>query len=322
MKTVGSVLAEARLSKNITLSEAERATKIRSEILQKIESDNFETLPGSTYIKGFIKNYGDFLGLDSANLLALFRRQFDEKKVSPLVLLPDLTPKQSPKLTLTPGRALGLGVAVLVLGFMGYLLAQYNSFAAAPGLQVTEPKENLRVNNGTVEVVGRTDRDATLKINGQQVQLTESGAFSVSVTLPDGVNDLTFSAVNKLGKITTVKRSVTVESIQAAQPLGPASTASSSAKPAVAASATASSQVSGIEVTLKIGPSAAWVSVSAGATNFEGILGAGVTKVFKASDSVTVKTGNAGSTEVLVGGVSQGKMGSDNQVISKTFTKN
>lgn len=324
MKTVGSVLAEERIRKNITLSEAERATKIRAETLQSIEADNFETLPGSTYIKGFIKNYGEFLGLDSANLLALFRRQFDEKKVSPLALLPDLTPKESPKLTLTPGRALGLGIAVLALGFMGYLLAQYNSFASAPGLQVSEPKENLRVNNGTVEVVGRTDRDATLKINGQQVQLTESGAFSVSVTLPDGVNDLTFSAVNKLGRVTTVKRSVTVESTQAAQPLGP-TVATSSAQPVVAAAATTSATpASGIHVTIKIGPNAAYIkaTVDNQPVSLERIFYPGTTQTFTAQNMITIKTGNAGSTEILVNGVSQGNLGEEAQVVTKTFTKN
>src|SRR5581483_74819 len=145
MKTVGQVLAAARTSKNITLAEAERATKIRIETLQALEADSFAGLSGPTYIKGFIKNYGDFLGLETGNLLALFRRQFDERKAAPLQILPDLSPKESPRLTLTPGRALGVGVTILVLGFMGYLLAQYNSFAAAPQLQIASPDDNLRV---------------------------------------------------------------------------------------------------------------------------------------------------------------------------------
>lgn len=322
MKTVGQVLAEARAAKNITLSEAERATRIRAEVLQALEADNFTGLSGPTYIKGFIKNYGDYLGLDSSGLMALFRRQFDEKKAVPLQFLPDLSPKESPKLTLTPGRALGLGVSVLVLAFLGYLLAQYNSFASAPQLVVSSPSDNLKVNNGTVEVVGRTDRDATLKINGQQVQLTESGAFSVSVTLPDGINDLTFSAINKLGKVTTVKKSVTVQTALAVAPLGPSVGGPSLPTPAVAAAATTSAQpVSGFEVTLKIGPNAAWVQVSSDGTSFEGILGAGVSKTFRAQTKITVVTGNAGSTEAILNGVSQGKLGAESEVVTKIYNR-
>lgn len=325
MKTVGQVLAEARASKGITYVEAERSTKIRASILEAIEADDFSSLQGPTYIRGFIKNYGDYLGLDSEHLLAIFRRQYDSRQPLTGSILPDLSPKETPKLVLTPGRALGMGVSILVLGFVGYLLAQYQSFAAAPVLQVNSPNDNLRVNNGTVEVVGRTDRDATLKINGQQVQLTESGAFSVSVTLPDGVNDLTFSSVNKLGRVTTLTRTVTVETAQAKEPLGPLAVggpvASPSADPVVAAAATSPAQVTRVEVTLKIGPAAAWVRVQSDATSFEGILAAGVTKTFKAQDEITVKTGNAGSTEVIVDGVSQGKMGSDAEVITKTFSR-
>lgn len=318
MKTVGQALFEARSGKGITLAEAERATKIRAEILESLEANDFESLPGTTYIKGFIKNYGDFLGLDSYQLLALFRRQFSEAPPTRSSFIPNLTPLESPKLRLTPSRALGLGVSILVLGFLGYLLAQYQSFAAAPLLVVTQPSDHLKVNNGTVEVVGRTDRDAKLRINGQEVQLTESGAFSVSVTLPDGVNDLAFSAVNKLGRVTTITRQVSVETSVAASPLGPTSPNASPPPPAVAA--TSSAKPLGVEVTLKIGPNAAWIRVQADATTLEKLFLAGTSQTFTAQNQIVVRTGNAGSTEVILNGASQGKMGEEAQVATKTYT--
>lgn len=325
MKTVGQILAEARTAKGITFAEAERATKIRPEILQALEEDNFSTIPGPTYIKGFIKNYGEYLGLDMDHLQAILRRQYDPASPRSGLFLPDFSPKRSPRFMVTPGRAMGLGVSILVLGFLGYLVGQYQSFAAAPLIALSEPSDNLRVSNGTVQVTGRTDRDAKLRINGQEVSLTESGAFSVSVTLPDGTTELTLSSENKLGKLTTMQRTVTVETAKATEPLGPAAggspilnpVASSSAKPAVAAAAT----VSLLEITLKIGPQASWVRVESDATSFEGMLLAGVSKTFKAQDKITVRSGNAGSTEVIVGGVSQGKMGELSQVVTKTYTR-
>lgn len=325
MKTVGQILAEARASKGITFAEAERATKIRPEILQALEEDNFSTLPGPTYIKGFIKNYGEYLGLNMEHLQAILRRQYDSSAPRSGTFLPDFSPKKSPRFMVTPGRAMGLGVSILVLGFMGYLLAQYQSFAAAPLISLSEPSDNLRVTSGTVQVTGRTDRDAKLRINGQEVSLTESGAFSVSVTLPDGTTELTLSAENKLGKLTTMQRTVTVETAKSSEPLGPVASGgpitspatSSSAKPAVAAATTTNL----LEVTLKIGPQAAWIRVESDATSFEGILGAGVSKTFKAQDKITVRSGNAGSTEVIVGGVSQGKMGELSRVVTKTYTR-
>lgn len=327
MKTVGQALRHQRNKLNVTLADAERATKIRAETLAALEADDFAKLPSPTYIKGFIRNYGEYLGLDSTNLLALYRRQYDEGKTPATKILPDLKPKDSPKVILTPRRLLIVGLSVLVFSFLGYLFFQYQSFAAAPALQVDSPNDNLRVNNGTVEVVGRTDPDANLSINGQQVDLTSSGAFSVSVTLPDGTTDLTITATNKLGRVTTAKRTITVATVLANQPLGP--TATAPAAPTVAAASTSATpitppplaQASPLQVDLKIGPSAAWVSVNSDGTTFQGILGAGVTKTFKANSKITVQTGNGGSTDVVLNGVDQGKMGNDLQVVTKEYDK-
>jgi cytoskeletal protein RodZ len=327
MKTVGQALRYQRNKLNLTLAEAEKATKIRAETLSALEGDDFAKLPSSTYIKGFIRNYGEYLGLDSGTLLALYRRQYDEGKTPTNKILPDLKPKDSPKAILTPKRLLVVGLSVLVLGFLGYLFAQYQSFAAAPALQVDSPNDNLRVNNGIVEVVGRTDPDASLSINGQQVDLTTSGAFSVSVTLPDGTTDLTITASNKLGRVTTAKRTITVATVINSQPVGPIATSPSS--PAVAAASASSNPIthqsqappSPLQVDLRIGPSAAWVSVNSDGATFQGILGAGVLKSFKANTKIVVQTGNGGSTDVILNGVDQGKIGNDLQVVTKEYDK-
>lgn len=318
MKTVGEILAEARLSKGITLSEAERNTKIRVETIQALEENNFAILPSSVYIRGFIKNYADYLGLDPERTLAIFRRQFEEKP-SGDPIIPDLSPKESPKLTLTPSRVLGLGVSILVLGFLGYLLAQYQSFAAAPLIDISSPKDGLQVNNGTIEVSGRTDPDASLRINGQSVQLTESGAFSVSVTLPDGTTQLTFSATNKLGRVTTVNRIVNVAVARASEPIGPAA-ATASAQPAVAA-ATAATTVSGVTLTINIGPNPSYIEVTIDnqPVSLARIFYPGTSQTFKAQSVVKLKAGNAGSTDVIVNGKDLGKLGNEAQVVTKTY---
>jgi len=329
MKTVGQALAEARLGKNITLAEAERETKIRSELLRALERDDFSGLPSSTYIKGFITLYGEFLGLESDNLLALFRRQHDEKDDAPLQLLPDLSSKGTPKWTITPGRAFGFGIAILVLGFLGYLLAQYQSFAAAPGIEIQSPGDMTKVNNGTIQVVGRTDRDATLKINGQLVELTPSGAFSVSVTLPDGTDVLTFSATNKLGRITTVSRTVTVQTAHSTTALGP-STASSSALPVVAGVATSSASLvpqqptfsKSLNLIIKnSGSDFVHIKVSADGTSYDGYIGGGGTsQAFSSNTQIVLQTSNAGSTDVSVNGIDEGVLGNSGQNMTKTYT--
>src|SRR3989337_1198446 len=98
MKKVGQFLKEARERKNISLENAQRATKIRRKILAKLEASDWDNLPSPTFVKGLLKNYGQFLGLDTRNLLAFFRGEYDEPKTQKTAVV---TLKR-PKLRFTP----------------------------------------------------------------------------------------------------------------------------------------------------------------------------------------------------------------------------
>ena len=64
MFEIGSSLKEARLRQGVDLNEAEAATKVRAKYLRALEDERFEILPAQTYVKGFIRAYADYLGLD------------------------------------------------------------------------------------------------------------------------------------------------------------------------------------------------------------------------------------------------------------------
>jgi cytoskeleton protein RodZ len=61
---IGTSLREARLRQGLDLLDAETATKIRSKYLQALEEEQFDVLPAPTYVKGFLRNYAEYLGLD------------------------------------------------------------------------------------------------------------------------------------------------------------------------------------------------------------------------------------------------------------------
>jgi cytoskeleton protein RodZ len=61
---IGSSLREARIRQGYDLPEAEVGTKIRSKYLDALEEERFDVLPAPTYVKGFLRSYADFLGLD------------------------------------------------------------------------------------------------------------------------------------------------------------------------------------------------------------------------------------------------------------------
>ena len=67
---IGSTLRNAREAKSISLAEAATATRIREGFLEALENNEFHRLPGDLYLRGFLRNYATFLGLDAATLLA------------------------------------------------------------------------------------------------------------------------------------------------------------------------------------------------------------------------------------------------------------
>lgn len=75
MQTIGEKIEEARKRKGISLSEASEATKIRSDFLQNIETNNYDYDLPEIYKRGFIKNYARFLKLNPDKILAQYQEQ-------------------------------------------------------------------------------------------------------------------------------------------------------------------------------------------------------------------------------------------------------
>jgi cytoskeleton protein RodZ len=61
---IGNSLREARVRQHLDFPEIEQATKIRGKYLRALEDEHFDALPGQTYVKGFLRTYADYLGLE------------------------------------------------------------------------------------------------------------------------------------------------------------------------------------------------------------------------------------------------------------------
>jgi cytoskeletal protein RodZ len=66
---VGAALRAAREQRGLTLAQAEEGTKIRQRFLQALEDNDYTLLGGDIYVRGFLKNYASFLGLNANELL-------------------------------------------------------------------------------------------------------------------------------------------------------------------------------------------------------------------------------------------------------------
>jgi hypothetical protein len=85
---IGNSLREARLRQGLDFPEIEQATKIRGKYLRALEEEQFEVLPAQTYVKGFLRSYADYLGLDGQLYVDEFnsryvRGEFEEEEEQP-----------------------------------------------------------------------------------------------------------------------------------------------------------------------------------------------------------------------------------------------
>lgn len=83
MSSVGETLRRERLRRELSLEQISRETKISARLLEAIEKDQFDLLPGGVFAKSFVRQYARFLRLDEDELAAEV-----EKVVNPVVDLP------------------------------------------------------------------------------------------------------------------------------------------------------------------------------------------------------------------------------------------
>jgi hypothetical protein len=106
MMDIGSQLRAAREAQSLTLDQAFKGTRIKVSFLEAIEANQFDVLPGPVQARGFVRSYGNFLGLDGEHLAStLDADKTGASDVRPLTTAPAAKPivTQAPtKSVLTP----------------------------------------------------------------------------------------------------------------------------------------------------------------------------------------------------------------------------
>lgn len=207
MKTTGQVLQEARLAKKLELDDVSKNTKIRINFLHQLEADDFSRLPNATVAKGFIRNYAQYLSLNPEQILAIFRRDFIENEQGQIVPRGIVDPVGRSSLWTPKSTIIALVFLVFTL-FGSYLGYQFWLLKGPPSLSIISPEDKTTTGSSTVEVVGRTDPEATISVNSQLVTLDRGGEFFVRIPLQVGANNIVIEARGKSGKTSSVTRSV------------------------------------------------------------------------------------------------------------------
>jgi cytoskeleton protein RodZ len=122
MPEIGQTLRETRMRNRIDITEVEAGTKIRAKYLRALENEEWDLLPGPTFVKTFLRSYADYLGLDSRQLVEEYKQRFERPATMELTPFAPrgggrghLRERRRSRALLGPGLAV-LVVLLLVLG--------------------------------------------------------------------------------------------------------------------------------------------------------------------------------------------------------------
>ena len=140
VQTLGELLQQAREARGLTIDEASARTRISSGMLRHLESDRFGEFSADAYVKGFLRNYGNFLGLDVGLLLRRYEAisgRLVERE--PDLLEVETTPRRPTRRA--SSRSWTIIAAVAALGVLLWLF--WNHGAARVGLRPTPGLEQI-----------------------------------------------------------------------------------------------------------------------------------------------------------------------------------
>ena len=130
MGQLGELLKEARQSKGVSLEKVEEELRIRTKYLQALEEEDFSIMPSEVYIKGFLRNYAIYLGLDAEEVRALYKGVGVEKGRKPEFVArasqiagKETEPRSFPMdMSLTQPRLLAFPLLVIALAVLASVL--------------------------------------------------------------------------------------------------------------------------------------------------------------------------------------------------------
>lgn len=208
MQTAGDLLKNARLEKKLTFTQVSELTKIPKKTLKALEKNQFDKLPPSTYIKGFIKNYAKIVNLDVQKTIAVFKRDYHRQKQKK-ILPPGLSqPLNSPWQPSSRTRTL-ISLALVVFFLLSYLAVALFKLYQPPKLEIFQPEKGQTITS-PVLIKGKTDHDATLTLNGKTVNLESDGSFITVYNGPPGTAELKLQATSRRHKTTNLTRHVII----------------------------------------------------------------------------------------------------------------
>ncbi|MCI1290076.1 MAG: DUF4115 domain-containing protein [Lactobacillus sp.] len=184
MADIGEKLSEARKAKGMSISDVEKITKIQSRYLTAIEENDYDKLPGDFYVRAFIRQYANVVGLDGKKLLESYKQEVPEAK--PDEYVEDSIDNQTEKVKQTTQNKKGMWQAYLpkalgIIGAVVVIMLIYLVFSHFFGGSQQEAEN--KSNNVTVSQTAPKKKKKTTtvkKTSSVKIEKVSAGVYRVT----------------------------------------------------------------------------------------------------------------------------------------------
>ena len=223
IKSIGEILREKREFLTIPKAQINRDIQICEEYLEYLENNQFEKLPGSFYVKSFLKRYSKYLGLNTEHILASYRRDFEissiDDRLSKKVNIVKnkkanlITFLQIKKIISSKYLLLFIGISVLLTSLVFYINSLISGAFKPPMLKIYSPIEIssgyegvFEVSRDLVDIKGKVDPNTSLFFNEKIVTTDIDQSFILKNILvtSEGTN-INLVAESPLGTKSQIK---------------------------------------------------------------------------------------------------------------------
>ncbi len=190
---IAKLLVTARRGKRLSLVKVSEDTNISLNLLKDLERGSPTGLP-TAYEQGILRSYSEYLGLAISPRRTNTRQDRHRFNKLSFFTVSDL------------GLRTFFSLLLVMLG--GYLVWQTLQLVLPPRLSLISPLTDTVSSNRKYEIKGHSRPDVQIYINSDQVFVDDDGSFVYPVLLHQGLNSFEVTALNSLGRKTTLTRAV------------------------------------------------------------------------------------------------------------------
>ena len=327
MTAIGETLRRERLRRNLDLETVSRELKISPKLLDAIESEKFDRLPGGVFAKAFVRQYAHYLGLDEEEMAAEVQRILQPALETtrapegrPAALEPIPLPKVEEWQSLGDRRQWGStlpALALVVVVMMGcagvYSWWQRSRHSSATPVAAAPPQQ-------TPAVAAVQPAAQQAEPNAQPAAPSSVQASPVAQPSNPAPQDGTGSAPPAATAQTQTPVASKPPAVASNQPVTPAQPPVAAKQALPADAAQPSNPNAAVRVEL-LASEPVWVLVrSDGKYLFSGTIEPNQSRMVEANSTITLRLGNAGGVNITLNGKPIGTVGPKGQVRTVQLT--